>query len=86
MKPIPKEVVNSWDDLYNRKDLKIAVFQWSSLYQYIDYYKDTDQRAREFSTRFQDLYVLLSDDVDDEFSLSNDLILPVYNDNKVFSL
>ena len=81
MKPIPKEVVNSWEDLYHRKDLKTAVFRWSSLYQYIEYYKDTEEMAREFSTRFEDLYILLSDDVDDDFAIKNQLTIP---DNKVF--
>ena len=82
MKPMPKEVVNSWEDLYNRKDLKIAVFRWTSLYQYIEYYQDTEEMAREFSTRFYDLYILLSDDVDDEFAIRNHLTIP---DNKVFT-
>ena len=83
MKPMPKEVVNSWEDLYNRKDLKIGLFRWSSMYQYIDYYKDIDEMAREFSTRVYDMNLLLTDDVDDEFAIKHNMLMPSYKHNKV---
>ena len=51
MKPLPKEVINSWDDLYLRKDVKITAFQLSFIYDYVENFYDKEDMAKDFAGR-----------------------------------
>ena len=52
MEGIPYVVIDNWDELYNRKDIKIIALQFSFIKFYIDSFKDSDPKAQDFENRY----------------------------------
>ena len=56
VKPIPTVVIDSWTDLFNRKELSIIGLPISYMTNYIDTYIDTEEMARDFHSRYEIFY------------------------------
>jgi len=58
MRPNPDEVIDSWEDLYNRKDMKIFAIEGSAIYKFIQINKDKNEMARDFASRLETFQIL----------------------------
>jgi len=55
LRPNPDDVIDSWKDLYDRKDMKILAMEGMALYHFAETQKDKNEMAREFASRLEPL-------------------------------
>jgi hypothetical protein len=56
IRTIPDDVIETWDQLYKRKDLQIITFEGSVIYNFAQTEADTDEMARDFQSRMETIY------------------------------
>jgi len=49
----PDDVIDSWKDLYDRKDIKIFAIEGPEIYRFVEIEKDTNEMARDFASRLE---------------------------------
>ena len=52
LEPLPDIVIDSWAELFERKDVKITGIQMSFIVNYIEEFDDQEQMAKDFADRF----------------------------------
>jgi len=53
LRPNPDDVINSMEDLYDRKDMKILALEGFDIHQFVETQKDKNEMARDFASRLE---------------------------------
>ena len=79
MEPIPEIVIDSWEDLFKRKEVKITGFHLSFFQRYIEDFPDEEEMARDFSDRFYPFQDMEDQRVADKYSQNDPFVINISN-------
>ena len=75
MEPIPVIVIDSWEDLFQTKELKITGFHLSFIQIYIDQFQDQEEIAKDFGQRFYAFQDVDNQDIIDKYSENDRFVI-----------
>jgi hypothetical protein len=58
MRPNLDDVIESWEDLYDRKDMKILSIEGSAVYNFVRMKEDRGEMARDFTSRLKKIKIV----------------------------